>query len=181
MSIDAAPRERYAPVRRARVASPPEDSAAPETTPEAAPTRSPRTSWLRAHRSWRQALFALVLIFGSAYVTNEYFLGNHERARRRELERIERMNRDRAVRDGEAADRLMDDALAQSRIAACEQLAAARTRPLACPTPQATADLGAASRRVLEAMAPGDPEDLATRCATAVSELEAAHTRLGCQ
>jgi hypothetical protein len=181
MSIDAASRERYAPVRRARAASPPEDPT--ETAPPAAPdsTRSPHTRWLRAHLSWRQALFAFALILGSAYVTNEYFPGRHERARRRELERLERLNRDRAARDREAAERLLDDALAHSRVPACEQLAAVRTRAAACPTPEATADLRAASTRLLEAMVPGDPDDLAARCAAAVTELEAARTRLGCR
>lgn len=182
MSIDAAPRDRYAPMRRARVASRPEPEVAIDeaASDQAASTRS-RTSWLRAHLSWRQALFALVLIFGSAYITNDYFPGKRERARRRELERIERIDRDRAARDREAADRLVDDALAQSRIAACEQLAALRVRPAACPTPEASADLRAASDRVLQAMAPGDSQDLPTRCATAVTELGAARTRLGCR
>jgi hypothetical protein len=181
MSIDAISRERYAPVRRARAASSPEDLT--ETAPPAATgsTRPPRTSRLRAHLLWRQALFALALIVGSAYVTNEYFPGKHERARGRELERLERLNRDRAARDREAAERLLDDALAQSRVPACEQLAAVRARAAACPTPEATADLRTASDRVLEAMAPGAPEDLAARCAAAVTDLEAARTQLGCR
>ncbi|MBA3393929.1 MAG: hypothetical protein H0T89_14880, partial [Deltaproteobacteria bacterium] len=164
MSIDAAARERQVPVRRSR----PESDQVPVARP-AKPRKPGALSGL-------QIVLILVALFGGAYIKTEYFPSRRQQAQQREIDEIQRENRERSSAGLQRLEDLRMRSLPSTDVEACDRLT-----QLAVGTCKTAANAGELQTVIDRAIQEASTSSGAVAgCTATVSSIEAARARLRC-